>query len=437
MSNYTRWLRGEIPQWKSESIITPEQADRLLARYESPAGSKIPWGLLVFASTGAIVIGLGVILLFAYNWDDIPKFGKLALIFGAIIAAHVAGVRLHRSDGWKRTFGEAMSILGTMFYGAGIWLVAQIYHIDEHYPDGFLWWALGALAIAWAIRSTAHGLVVTILLVIWGVADGAEFSRPSFWAIALLAAGVGSLAWKNRSALLLTVVLIGLQILIPTASGSAGGSSYALTASLAWGAVLVAAARLLATRNEEFTASPRILALFGYGGFLSCCYILTFVKDHARLLEWNHDPDELWLLSEVFGWAMFAVGTLAWARLAYLAANRRATAVTREDWLVPIGAIYAFGLAATRMGNLEDLVSWIFTIALLGLAITWMWRGCRQSDIAVTVTGSALLSALVLARYFDLFETQAARGVAFIVLGAIFVVEALYYRRMKREEGSS
>ncbi len=38
-----------------------------------------------------------------------------------------------------------------MFYGAGIWLVAQIYNIDEHYPNGFLFWALGALAMAWAM----------------------------------------------------------------------------------------------------------------------------------------------------------------------------------------------------------------------------------------------------------------------------------------------
>ena len=52
-------------------------------------------------------------------------------------------------------------MLGTLFFGAGIWLVAQIYHIDEHFPNGFLIWGLGALALAWRIgeRNTADFLV--------------------------------------------------------------------------------------------------------------------------------------------------------------------------------------------------------------------------------------------------------------------------------------
>ena len=49
--------------------------------------------------------------------------------------------------------------LGTMFFGAGIWLIAQVYHIDEHYPNGFLLWGLGALAMAWALRSIPQAIV--------------------------------------------------------------------------------------------------------------------------------------------------------------------------------------------------------------------------------------------------------------------------------------
>lgn len=44
-----------------------------------------------------------------------------------------------------------------MLFGAGIWLVAQIYHIEEHYPNGFLIWGLGAMALAWALPSGGSG----------------------------------------------------------------------------------------------------------------------------------------------------------------------------------------------------------------------------------------------------------------------------------------
>ena len=99
----------------------------------------------------AVVAGLGVILLFAYNWHAIPKFGKLGLVFGALVAAHAAGLWLFQRADWRKQLGEALSLLGTMLFGAGIWLVAQMYHIDEHYPNGFLLWAAGAVALAWTM----------------------------------------------------------------------------------------------------------------------------------------------------------------------------------------------------------------------------------------------------------------------------------------------
>jgi hypothetical protein len=45
-----------------------------------------------------------------------------------------------------------------------------------------------------------------------------------------------------------------------------------------------------------------------------------------------------------------------------------------------------------------------------------------------------LLAAVVLARYFDLFDSLAARGFAFILLGGFFMAEAMYYRRIRRAE---
>ena len=123
MDNKIRWLLGEIERWKADGLVSTEQADRLRQRYDQPpappAAEAVPWGLLVFASAGAIVIGLGVILLFAYNWAEIPKFGKLALVFLAIIGAHAGGIRLLARPGWQPKLGEALAALGTMFYGAG------------------------------------------------------------------------------------------------------------------------------------------------------------------------------------------------------------------------------------------------------------------------------------------------------------------------------
>ncbi len=102
MDNKISWLLSEIDRWKTDGLVSPEQADLLRKRYDqppAPAAESVPWGLLVFASAGAIVIGLGVILLFAYNWAEIPKAGKLALVFLALIGAHAGGIRLLARSG--------------------------------------------------------------------------------------------------------------------------------------------------------------------------------------------------------------------------------------------------------------------------------------------------------------------------------------------------
>lgn len=435
MQKHISWLMAEIDRWKAEGLVTEEQAGRLRQRYAQPPGEATPWGLLVFATTGAIVIGLGVILLFAYNWDEIPKFAKLALVFAAVIGAHAGGIRLLARDGWQPRLGEALTVLGTMFYGAGIWLVAQVYNIDEHYPNGFLFWALGALAMAWAIRSTANGLLAVILLAIWGCCETYDFRNPEYWSIPLIVAGLLPLAWMQRSAILLAVTLAALQLLIAVNVGFWGAGAHAFTASLALGVLLVAASRLTAADRPDFSAGARVMAFFGFGAFLVCAYLLSFADAADNLLDWTRRGGSHAGIAHTFGWTLFAAGLAAWGWLARRCLLQRALEIRREEWLLPIALLYCFGLASMDARHWALFVSWTFNLVLLGFAVMWMWRGCQESRLRPTVLGSLLLSAVVLARYFDLFQSLASRGMAFIILGGIFVAEAMYYRKIRRAAG--
>lgn len=458
MEENIRWLLAEIDRWQEQGLIAPEQAARLRNRYApvlpgaAPAATAsptsttpshvaarepVPWGLLVFSVAGAIVIGLGVILLFAYNWPAIPKAGKLTLVFGAIVAAHVAAAPLVRKDGWQSHLGEALAALGTMFYGAGIWLVAQIYHIDEHYPNGFLFWALGALAMSWALRSTANGLLAAVLFAIWGCTEAFDFRAPQFWAIPLIVGGVLPLAWSRRSALLLAVSLAAIQLLLAANLTIWGNAAYAFTASLAWNVLLVAAARFVAADRPDFGGGAGVLEFFGYGGFVVCGYILSFDDSVRSLLDWAHRPAWGSGTAPVFAWTLFGVGLTAWAAWLRRTIAHPARTARREDWLLPIALLYCFGYAAFGMREWDLLVSWSFNFVLLGIAVMWMWRGCQETRLKPTVVGSLLLAALVFARYFDLFQSLAERGFAFILLGTIFMIEAFYYRKMRRETGDA
>jgi uncharacterized membrane protein len=435
MSKQNRWVLAEIEHWTAEKIISAEQAERLRQRY-TPSIEGPPWGLLVFASAGALVIGLGVILLFAYNWNEIPKYGKLVLVFSAVIAAHCGGLTLQRKPGWPQRLGEAFSLLGTMFYGAGIWLVAQIYHIDEHYPNGFLIWALGALALAWVLASTPHALLATVLLTIWGGTEVFDFHEPNFWAFALVSAGLVPLAWHKKSALLLGFVLVAIEILLIANVVNYGGSSHAFAASLGLGVLLIGAARLTAALRPSFGAGASVMAFFGFGGFFVCSYLLGFLDGADDLLDWTRHRGTHSGLATAHRWMVFVFAAAGWSWIAWQSLVRKRLHVAVEEWLVPIALVYAYGLAAFGLSSREYawFIAASFNLILLGIAVMWMWRGCSESRLRPTVIGSLLLGAVVLARYFDLFQSLAARGLAFIVLGGIFMAEAMYYRKNRRVE---
>jgi uncharacterized membrane protein len=431
MNKHVRWLQAELDRWVEEQVISPAQAAQLRDRYRrTEAGPS--WGLIVFATCGAIVLGLGVILLFAYNWADMPKALKLALIFGAMLGAHGAALHLLAQPDWRAKLGEALAVLGTMFYGAAIWLVAQIYNIDEHFPNGFLFWALGALALAWMIRSTALGILAVALVGVWAGCEALAFNQPKHWAMLLLVLGLVPLAWRQRSAILLALCVVTFEAVLLMNLAGADAGAHLFTATLAFAVLLVGVARWTA---RSFAAGARILEGFGYGLFLVCAYLVSFQDGARHLLNWSRPYDESPAIGAVVGWTLFALATGAWAIVLQQRATGRAAEAERSDWLLPIALFYAFGLAALGARGGEELVAWSFAATLLGLAVWWMWRGCQESRAGVTILGSVVLTALVVARYFDLFQSLASRGLAFILLGALFIAEALYYRKRRRQSG--
>lgn len=431
MNKQIRWLMAEIDRWTAEGLVSPEQATRLRQRYSQPKEGP-PWGLLVFASAGAVVIGLGIILLFAYNWDDIPKFGKLALIFGAVIGAHAGGLALYRRGDWQRKLGEALSLLGTMFYGSAIWLVAQIYHIDEHYPNGFLLWALGALVLAWVLESIPQALLATVLFAFWGGAETLNFDRPDYWALLAVLVGIGPLAWRKRSAVLTATVLATVYFLTVTALLDYGNGAYALTSILALSVLLLGGEKLLREPAGEPAESTAVWLFFGFSGFLVCTYLLGFHQAVDDLLDWHHRHGSNPRVAGIYGWVMFFASIGCWGVVAWRTLKEKRLTVPIEHWLCPIALIYAFLLATQPQLMSDRFIAITFNLIFLGIAVMWMLRGCREAQLRPTVLGSVLLAALVFARYFDLFGSLASRGLAFMLLGGVLLAEALYYRKQRR-----
>ena len=105
----------------------------------------------IIVTIGAILIGAGVFSFLASNWDEIGNLLKLSIIIFFMLLAYFSGWYLDQNRGYHKT-GGALILLGTIIYGAGIFLVAQMYNIRTSWPDGFMLWMFGVVAVGYATK---------------------------------------------------------------------------------------------------------------------------------------------------------------------------------------------------------------------------------------------------------------------------------------------
>lgn len=428
MKRHARWLQEQIGAWLDEGLIEPSQAEVLRARY--PIGDRdTPWSRIIISSVGAVVFGLGVILFFAYNWADMHKLVKLALVFAAVLAAHGAGYYLSASTDAKRGLVESLHVMGTMLFGAGIWLVAQIYHIDEHYPNAFLVWGLGALAMAWAMPSIAQALMAVLLVFLWACFEMFDFHAPAHASPWIVLLGAMPLAWVQRSRVLMFFALVAFSALYALSAAEVDGDL--VISALFYCACFYLAIRGLVTRSV-FAESAGVFGVVGYSIYLVLLYMFSF-EEIARDVIGLHPMDSVeW----TYLLAPAAAAIVAWPVLLAIGMWRQSDVLRRWEAGLILAAmllvlIVQFGVSRDGAG----LVTLLFNLLFIGHCIVMIVRGTGRLDWKQVSLGCVLFSALTFARFVDLFDSLLVRSLSFLVLGAgLFLIGNFYSRRKKIQD---
>ena len=424
LSKHLRWLKHEVAQWRAEGLLDEVLAQRILARY--PPVAERNWGRIVFSAMGATLVGLGVILFFAYNWQLVPKAAKLSLAIAALLAAHGSAMAVARRADASRALVEGLHVLGTMLFGAGIWLVAQIYHIDEHYPDAFLVWSLGALALAWAMPSMAQAMLTLFLVSFWAGVELFGFSTPIHGAPLIVVLGILPLAWWRRSPALLFCAAAVLYLVTAFAAGGIDAKVLVPLLYVMGAAALIAG---VAARDTSFPTAEAPLRGLGLAVVIGCCYLLSF-KDMSGLLgrvNFSKPGAAVYLGTAAVALAG-ALTMLLRGRMAQLDAYRR--------WQL---ALVGTGLAIVLAGMWLPMAwggSWLVVIAfnliVLGLAALLVLEGSERLRPWRVGAGCLLFATVAIGRYVDLFTSLLLRAAVFVALGAALFYVGNFYARSRR-----
>ena len=143
--NELNFLKRELRYLEDSEILPAGKAKEIEAVYEVQKLSFTKTLLYV----GTILIGAGVLSFIASNWDEIGRIVKFLVIIALFVACNFAGYKMEKN--FPKT-SRALYYLGCLVFGAGIFLVEQMFHLGTNSQNAFLWWSLGILPLAWVIR---------------------------------------------------------------------------------------------------------------------------------------------------------------------------------------------------------------------------------------------------------------------------------------------
>lgn len=449
-------LQAEATFWVSEGIITEEARQKILARYGGEYLERVTvsrQGRLtqIIVTLGAILIGAGVLLFISANWDTMPKGFKLLIIFSSIAIAYGAGLWLE-SIKFERT-ALGLIFLGSILYGAGIALIAQIYNIEAGNGTIFLLWGGGVLLTGLALASELLFSFSAILFICWTIFTrfGNVFSfffgfgrdkSLLHWEYFIPAAILFCVAYYWKKDKLIAFNLLGVILWLALSLSAWNiGIGTALVFFLVFGAFL-----LLLAFFQIYLGVERLMTLpysfFGITGIIVASYAFSF---NATLNQYRYDE-----LSKVdtFYWILlifFAAMTILGSIVIFLAPNINnifrfgflgimlLVAFAFVFLLFPVtpalpqgGYYYSYSNALNPYTILWNIVSALEILGLISLGYV------TNERIYVNI-GILFFGILVMSRYFDVFSLYFGTYGSFMIGGALFIALGFGLERFRKK----
>jgi uncharacterized membrane protein len=199
-SGERRAIRQALADWRAEGRLAAGSVARPWARTEPVAADWRRWldhGLLAL---GTVLLCAGVIVFFAFNWQDLHKFAKFAVLAAAI--SLLAGFALFRPSadmGGRAALGGAQVLAGVLLA-----VIGQTYQTGADAWQLFALWSLLAVPWALAARAAPHWWLVIVV---------GNVALLRYFSVRLGVGGMFELLFDARHARTTTLLLLGAVML--------------------------------------------------------------------------------------------------------------------------------------------------------------------------------------------------------------------------------
>lgn len=428
-----QWLGNELPILEQEGVLNADTAERIRSYYQEQTVSGLHWAIVAFAMLGALLIGSGIILLFAHNWEHLSRPDRAVLSLTPLFAGSVLScLALVRKGG--AGLREGAGIFHALAVGAAIALIGQTYHLPSDTQAFLLTWALLIMPLMFILRSGAVYLLYLALCCSWsGVAQSEARQAVAFWPLLLPAIIWLVQAYRNnRNGTDTLLGIWGLLFSLCIALGIVLERSIPGIWIVAYAGLLSASGLAGMYYYSDRSGWGNPLKVFGLIGMAVLTYLFTFEEmwDEIGWSYYRHYDRLGW-----GGWYDAAIALLLLSAFAFTAvkAFRSDSAEVITLITFPLLTLTCFLLgSASNAGDMLNAL--IFNGFMLSMGILFIVLGCRQARLRQVNGGMLILSVLLVTRFFDSDFGFMAKGLVFVVLGSCFLTANLVLVSQKRRK---
>lgn len=426
-----KWLYHELPELVAKGILTQEFAGKIRQYYtEEKSASRTPVILIICGVLGALLIGLGIILLFAHNWEQFSRFTRAVLSFVPLVIGQGLVLWTLCKRPHSSAFKEGTATFLSFMVGASISLISQTYNIPGDTETFILTWMFLIVPLVYLMQASIPAAIYLIGITGW---SGSHWHSPLiaalFWPLVTII--IPHFIWALRQEIYTIRTTILSLIMIICVSFGAGfslvktwpsfwiiifPSIYAIFYSIGWHKFSGL------TTNWQWP-----LRIIGAIGLFVLAFPLTFRYIWEDLDKGFDGISRNIFDIDVLPNRFISIVIIATAILFFYDNVKRKNLTVSLFSALPLLAFIGY----LFHGESIVLPLLIFNAYLFILSISHIALGVRNNSLPTINIGMLMLAILIIARFFDSDINFIIKGLVFIISGIGFLATNVLLMRRR------
>lgn len=406
-------IQNDINELVEEQVISQDTALKITSYYQSKQIDSPNRLFTVFAVLGSTLVGLGIILILAHNWDDFSRtiktvFAFLPLIIGQLCVGY--SILKKKSTTWK----EASGVFLFFAIGSSMALVSQIYNIPGSLSSYLLTWTLLCLPLVYLLRSNALAVLHIVFATYYAVEHGYFYNSvgtPWFYILLIIAilSFYKTLLKQRKTANITSIFnwLIPLSVTIVLGAFVDRNSVFGYLMYVSLFGLFYNSGKLQYFNNQKLRKNGYLI--IGSLGTIFMLFLASFKWIWTEVFTDNilFHSQEFYIYTIL---SLFAFMVLLYGK--------------KNSWLRDLNLFqYVFIIFSVVffIGFSSDAIPVVLiNLLTLALGIMAMKIGADKLHFGILNYGLLIIAILIVCRFFDTNMSFVLRGLLFVCVGAGF-----------------